>query len=876
MSKPVKLGGNCPICGGTSKKRDCVQIDSTVHCRLQQEPNDSRWVPSVKNGFHTLSSSHFWVYVPRRKKTNIDFDRESWTKQKAEREAIEDQKALDELSPLTRSQRSLEAKKLLDGLDLAKADLERLKKRGLSDSEIEKRGFRSIREHQLVHSDVSTNLPGIAINRERQKYLSTLVKDGFLVPIWNDFTGDVLGFQIRDNDPKIEQKYKWLKSRYSSHLNVENSKELPIAVIEPARLKDFPWLVFSEGTLKPLVAAQRWGHYFLGASGGYFSKSPNQVKQALNKYQEIIDELIDSFKDQKKKTQKGIEHNFYQNEKLIIRLAVDAGDVFNPAVIQRLKKQVKFLESLDLVVLILWWGQSSKKANDCDEVSEAEILTAKEIYPSEFFEKAKNKQVIKDLEKFTPDQTITSPFVENILESIDGIIAIKSGLGTGKTREIVRYILSNWAEFSHYKIIFLGYRNSLLQQTISDLNIALKALGSSVKFEMLNELDNEDINDNYHVALCVDSIGKVEINLEIKTIIFIDEINSILKHLYHAQTHVKIDRVKNVDRYWQVINKAKQVILTDGNLTDRDINLFRIKCPYKAIYKILNDFKVEKKAPINIHLGTYKYEKNQASTIDIRPILRKVAETVKDSKKIVFGTDSQKMAESLDYMLSLNPRLKVFRLDGKTSNKDPQLVFLEDPDTYIRIKELDALIFTTSAESGLNISGNHFDHAFYVIHGTNDINPVNSVAQLMNRIRADIPIDIFVKPVGISFRNMGDTFTPDAFKTSKRQDFEERLYDAVFSIETIENKMELVKKIAIEVKQNIADADDNFCADNHFIAKIQSRNLREYVINYLQENVTNPLEFYLADHIDFLDENGKNTDGLDGKWIGSVKARNEL
>ena len=726
-------------------------------------------------------------------KTGQKQTKKAFRKQKELERARHSQKELESVSPLTLSERSLEAMKLIHALTLGKADNKRLLLRGLSEAVLQTRGFRSYRGTETLSLSISDNLPGVTLSAGSK--ILTTYGEGFLVPIWNDLKQQLRGFQTRDNDPKTEAKYKWLKSGYSSHLIVNGSKELPIAVIIPSQIESYS-LNFCEGTLKPIIAAEKLSRLFIGASGGLFSTSKEQVTEAIRDYQEWLDKncpnpsnyyltekrSVKVVKKRKPKTKRPtskstpnrLNHSLkfkYRNKnvsgKLKATVWVDAGDIINSNVIQRLKNQVIFLEDLGLDISIAWWSQITKKANDCDELNDSDIKRIQFIKPAFFFAQAENLA----RRKYTPDISIFENFMPNINFQDGHIYGIKSALGTGKTTALLEWLKSNMIQFTKEKthILFLGTRNSLLRQTIAKAN--RKNKGESTNLEELDlsleeRLELELQQFFYHIAdkdlvnldkarrlgLCVDSLLKINLDKIDNLIIILDELISFIGHLYYGQTHIAKRRPEIIAFFEKLIKKAKLVIALDGNLTDWSMDWLKNLADNKQVIKYENTYIAQKKHPIEILLGTHFEEKETIDKNDKRPLIRDIIGLAKQEKPISIGSDSQALLETLDLMLQ-SIGTKTLRIDSKTK---PEILkaFLDNPDDYIVRNGIKALFYSPTAESGLDVAiKNYFEHHFGFYFGVGSVNVVDTILQMLARIRADIPTKIWVREKAVSLAN---------------------------------------------------------------------------------------------------------------------------
>ena len=85
----------------------------------------------------------------------------------------------------------------------------------------------------------------------------------------------------------------------------------------------------TEGVLKPLIVSYRHNLAVCGAGGGHFSGSPEQIAEIVSDYDKIA-------------------------------LAPDGGDVLNPQVVQRWKKQIDLLKTFNKPIKIVLVEPSSK------------------------------------------------------------------------------------------------------------------------------------------------------------------------------------------------------------------------------------------------------------------------------------------------------------------------------------------------------------------------------------------------------------------------------------------------------------------------------------------------------------------------------------
>jgi hypothetical protein len=306
------------------------------HGHIDFDPQHPDW--------HYLGSSSNGVwgkFVPRKDR---DFDRTEWLEKKAERERDRLEREREHAkNALSIPDRDKALRKLSKTLGLSRRHQKALLDRGLTLSQIESGLFFSVYPNDDVPPSIPPNLPGVIGGKIAAGGvgIACLAFDG---------EGRAIGYQIRLENV-TDSKYRWAKGLASSHLP---NGELPISHIINDKESDRVWL--SEGILKPFVAAHKHGINTLGAAGGHFSGSPNQVRDAIEVYREVI-------------------------------LSPDAGDINNPQVMLRWSREIKFLETLGKPISIAWWGQKTKDDDDIDELDNIELIEF--LSPSQFLEIAK-------------------------------------------------------------------------------------------------------------------------------------------------------------------------------------------------------------------------------------------------------------------------------------------------------------------------------------------------------------------------------------------------------------------------------------------------------------------------------------------------------
>ncbi|AMA10638.1 hypothetical protein AWQ23_14370 (plasmid) [Picosynechococcus sp. PCC 73109] len=432
-------------------------------------------------------------------------------------------------------------------MGLTQKHRQQLRGRGLDDAAIDAGLFFSVAPGLELPRSVSEKLPGVIL-RDGKKILHSGVT-GFACPAFDE-KGRAIGFQIRDENPDADNKYRWAKGSFSSHLQ---NGELPLNVVEKIPQSESVWL--TEGFLKPYVASHRLNISCIGSPGGNFLGSKTQLKAALEGASKII-------------------------------IAPDAGDILNPNVYRRWCKHIKYFVKGGYDVAIAWWGQVAKDCPDIDELSsldDVEYLSPKEFYKLAFQAQqvAKEKAELDALRgqwiTYTPDVTLNEQWLsgEALMEIYrqhkPATMHIKSGLGTSKTGSIIEFLIKLYLA-SDIEVIFMSDINRLLLQTVERAN---KTPGEApATFHLHADEAYDWLDSGQWFAACFQSLMRwLEHQLDGK-IVVIDEVCSVVRSAIDGDTLKGEGRQAQIlARFEAMLKRAALVITLDGNLNDETAQL---------------------------------------------------------------------------------------------------------------------------------------------------------------------------------------------------------------------------------------------------------------------------------------------------------------
>lgn len=793
---------NCPVCNGA--RNDCRQNLSTklVHCRDNSiTPNN--WIFRGQDAW----GFNMWAYTPDVEAQKAENHAE-WQQLHAYQRKIREQKQCEKQArSLSDDEKDKLIKQILSQLSISKKHRQNLNDRGLTDEQIEIGGYRSVNKWQKLTTPVDDNLAGVRLGGE-----SLLTPEsGILCPLRNH-KGQFVSWQLRQ-DNNTDSKYIWAASeRKRHHRPTSHNKqygELPLGVWKTNSTDHNaqPGVVgLTEGTtIKPHIASLRLNIPVIGASGGNFASSSQTLKAT-------------------------IEHLSAQE----VILYPDAGAIINPNVQKQYEKTFKLLKEWNYPVKVAWWQQIAKEDGDIDEIDEIDEVTNSKITylsPDAFIKLAKEQQYIakaKDLwrvsKHFTAQKQIHQRYFKSKLPASNTATFIKSTTGTGKTTILVKWLF----ELKDQGAICLGYRNTLLLQWCAESG-----------FYHLHEHDGFNMIgwDSSRIALCVDSLLRFQPEDFDHKILILDEVCSVIRHALFSQTVRNRERILNL--LGEAIRRCERLICLDGMMADWVVDYLTLFCPDKKIETIENTWK-NNKAPVNFLMGVEI--DGQLKVNDRSPWLD---ELLNFAPVPAIGLDSQVFAESLDNLLS-ERGYNVLRVDSKTVNEKSVKEFLggekdrtkdrnknqniSPSDRYLTKYKPDVLVYTPSAESGVDVSiTDYFSHHFCFFFG---VLQVDAILQLMARIRdVNCPKYLWCKQ-WVSNPESETIRSPIADKIAQVID-QNLVLDIHLTMSGLDNEeqlISLVRSIIHQSKTNHCNTATKLTA----IANYEKSNLRDCVLESLE------------------------------------------
>ncbi len=337
--------------------------------------------------------------------------------------------------------------------------------------------------------------------------------------------------------------------------------------------------------------------------------------------------------------------------------------------------------------------------------------------------------------KYPPNVKLNTRFLSNAVSlPTMGLVVLWSGMGTGKTE-----LMAQFRElYPQMRFLNLGHRVNLLKNLSKRLNT-----------EMYSALSQGDLAKAVGLSITVDSLHKLQTQLNEYGCIFIDEACQYLAHLLHSQT-CRSHRAEILEVLEFLIRKAKLVVLADAHMDDVTVDFFSAMRPEGEVpFIIKNDYKETGRT-------VYLYEGDNNSTL-----VSKIFTALMLGLKIMVVSDSKKFIKKLETAMTVKVfdnqplwgpdgqldsksenKLRIWSIHAENSGSEENVAFIKDIST--EVKKVDVLLASPSLGTGVDIPNYHFDAVFGAFHAVSQT--ATECAQSLHRYRPQVPLHIWVAP----------------------------------------------------------------------------------------------------------------------------------
>ena len=703
---------------------------------------------------------------------------------------------------LSIARRDREIRHILAQLPLTEQHKWHLKQNlGLSDELIVRRGYRSVKKWQKLIGPADDLLAGVKLGG---KSLLTPA-DGIIAPIPNH-KGEFVSWQFHFDNPIEDRTYLWAAGersrspRPSSHLPW---KELPLSVDIPDKLKNNDTVGLCSGVdYRPQLASDKLNIPFIGADKGRFANSPITLKLYLKK---LGRKKITLFPAPGAVYDRPQLINYYKTinevEKLGYKIAIAWWNQLKKSAKNLHELDDKQLDEIKYLTPAEFRSLAGKEQykKECWSIwHDSKKFTPDIIINQKYFRhhlpesgtfcliksplgSGKTTELIRWLRKLARQgfgiinlgyrNTLLIQFCSKANQK-DPEEEEETGEGRGENNFEADSSNSLSRENNADSKLSLKKKrrpetgegennfktdasNSLFRENNADSKLSqLPSPTSHLKdppptspalfeplgfYHLLEDRDSGTflLDPQGKIAGCVNSIIRFKPEDFDGKIIVIDEIVSVIKHMLYSGTIKHFSQV--ISLFEEAIRRADRVICLDGFNADWVGEYLTTICPRKRLVKIENKY-VGDKPKVNYLEGSIDIENQKIKKNDRSPWLELL---LNNSAIPAICSDSQVFIEAMDELLSAKG-VKTLRADSKTAPTKEIKEFLKDPETYIRQHKIEAILYTPTAESGLDIKiTNYFTEHFAFFFGVLD---VDSIVQMIGRVRdVNVPKYIWVK-----------------------------------------------------------------------------------------------------------------------------------
>ena len=749
MSKfaPTNRSNDCPVCGDISG--NCrSNADDSNYFQCLTHSGAAKF--EIINGFKHigLTKDGLWAqFILEDDQSQTTYEQRQQSR--LEREASERAIFQAGLSP---DERHAAHTQLLAQLSLHDDDRADLKRRGLSDEVIESGQFRSIEPGQTLDLPINPKTPGVGFGGK--KLLTRTA--GYLVPA-RDIEGRILGFQIRNRTGE-NPKYPWLSVAGVTPVNLPNG-EIPITYVCGGTSS---MLHFGEGLLKPIVTAEKLGINIVGASGGNFASSPEQLRECISAL----------------------------SPKTLV-LCPDAGSIANAHTMRSYKALNDELASLGHELKVLWYEQRTKSDGDIDEISREQFESAQLISWAEFSAKNISQPIAhhsdqKPAAKAKTDRPIEiakklTDKAEKLANWLKAMAKI-AGLPTDKkpTREAINkafmtkqllpqkhtegiYETLPLAPVNERQLCVLDGQKGTCKSSVGGKSLmdAAKATGQTCLVIVPSRLLSRDASrvlgatchldsgaeSARYLTTCPESLYKFA--RQQWDVVIIDEANEDILRTFDGSLGVNPDLCQRV---------LEQVLKTASTIAIANDQMYRPSV--QAVQRLSGILPQEivtiqrKRAPsemtIQLYLDVIGGDDSHEEKGDDIPAgadafygwLARLIETIEAGGKVSIPCGSQTKARIIDRVLrayfkgKLDSQGRKFKgqvLDGQHTPTKVKSEFASDPDQWLAEHCPHWLIWTPCFNSGVSMEFDYFDAQFEAI---SVFEGANAASQRGERVRA--------------------------------------------------------------------------------------------------------------------------------------------
>ena len=336
--------------------------------------------------------------------------------------------------------------------------------------------------------------------------------------------------------------------------------------------------------------------------------------------------------------------------------------------------------------------------------------------------------------KYPANLKVNERYLSNAVKHLpdSGLVVLWSGMGTGKTELLVKYLKRYFEE----RFLNIGHRVNLLQN-----------LAKRLETDMYSEISLGHLAKAKRLSITLDSLYKIKTEYNQYGCVFIDEACQNLTHLLHSKTCKEHrEEIFKVLEYF--VSTAKLVVLADAHMDDLTVDFFRQMRPEGEVpFIIHNEYQPGDRE-------VYLYNGNDSSAL-----VEKIMTAMMLNLKIMVVSDSKAFIKKIELMLTSDlgkkveiqsdeendssaQKLRVWSIHGDNSGSEENRVFIKDISSTVN--DIDILLTSPSLGTGVDIKGDRFEAVFGAFHATSQ--SATECGQQLHRFRKNVPLYLWIAP----------------------------------------------------------------------------------------------------------------------------------
>jgi hypothetical protein len=281
----------------------------------------------------------------------------------------------------------------------------------------------------------------------------------------------------------------------------------------------------------------------------------------------------------------------------------------------------------------------------------------------------------------------------------EGILAIASGKGTGKTKFIAQAIASTG------NVLSAGHRVAFMRNLCERLRLDYRG-----DLDKTNGRFITGASYTLRIGFCVDSLLAIDPEQFRGCDLVVDEVVQVLRHLLTSSTCAKDGkRPALLARFQQLVRSSRRVIVADADLDNASLRYLQdLRSDPSGISEAAREAGVN--APVfliqnDYQVASYPVEFIECPTrsVIVKKLLLSVSK-LQLGKVVLVVTDTKKASKLIAAQIQKQyAHLRVLVINSETSSCEAEREFITLPDAVLARGEYDVVIASPSMATGVSI-----------------------------------------------------------------------------------------------------------------------------------------------------------------------------